>query len=106
MFEVVTSPCCRRKDTVPLVVGVQCRVVGWPTVKVYPSLGTLKGLSVLEADTTAAKTAMAKLVKARILINWGIRIRGGGDFKVEGQGLWEFIKSEHTTTRDDGLKEM
>lgn len=68
VLAVVTSPCCRRKDTVPLVVGVHFKVVAWPTVKVYPPWGTLKGLSWLEADTTAAKTAIARLVKARILI--------------------------------------
>lgn len=56
---VVTSPCCRRSDTVPLVVGVQFRVVAWPTVKVYPPMGILNGLAVLEAAATVAKMARA-----------------------------------------------
>lgn len=65
---VVTSPCCRSRETVPLVVGVQFRVVDWPTVKVYPPLGILKGLALLEAATTAAKTATTRQIKARMLI--------------------------------------
>lgn len=52
----------------PLVVGVHFRVVAWPAVKVYPPLGILKGLAVLEAATTAAKTATIRQMKARILI--------------------------------------
>lgn len=74
---VVTSPCCRSRDTVPLVVGSQFRVVAWPAVKVYPPLGILKGLALLEAATTAAKTATTRQTKARILIKVRVILLGG-----------------------------
>lgn len=64
---VVTSPCCRRRETVPLVVGFQVRVVALPTVKVYPPEGMLKGLALLPAAATAASAETARQVKARIV---------------------------------------
>lgn len=60
-FGVSTPPHCRRKVTVPLVVGAHVRVVGSPVLKEYPSGGMLKGLALSAA--AAARVAMALRVK-------------------------------------------
>jgi hypothetical protein len=64
---VVTEPCCRRRLTVPLVVGSQFRVVASPTVKEYPPEGILKGLAVLLAVATAARAETVRQIKERIV---------------------------------------
>lgn len=64
---VVTAPCCRRRVTVPLVVGSHFRVVASPTEKVYPAAGISKGLAVLLAVATAARAEIVRQMKERIV---------------------------------------
>lgn len=64
---LITAPHCRIRLTVPWVVGFHVRAVGTPTLKVYPSVGMLKGLALLFAEATAAMAAIARVVKKRIM---------------------------------------
>lgn len=69
-FKSLLAPERRRRDTVPLVVGFQVKVVVLPAVAVMPEEGTLKGLSVDAPRTIRgdAKRATRVWVEKRILM--------------------------------------
>lgn len=64
---VVKAPHCRRRLTVPEVLGVHCSDSVSPALKEAPAVGWIKGL---EVDAAAARAAKRPVARAEKRILW------------------------------------